>query len=138
MARFSYDGIDGVMDSLAAVAQLDDDTRFTILEAGAAVYERVQKATIMQKFRQRTGQLVNSIKSKRKGSGTDAAVVIAPTGKRRGGETNMTVAYILEYGSPRIPASHWMEEANEAAAEEALREMTEAWNLHVNRHLHNI
>ena len=58
------------------------------------------------------------------------------TGKRKGKRrsngkysgTNAEVAYILEYGSPRISATHWLENANEEAEGDVIAAQKEAWN----------
>lgn len=53
-------------------------------------------------------------------------------GKRRSSGhyygTNAEIAYILEYGSPRISASHWMENANEGAEDELVDIQQKAWD----------
>jgi hypothetical protein len=42
--------------------------------------------------------------------------------------SNMEVAYVLEYGSPRITPRHWMENANEEAADQIVDIQQEKWN----------
>ena len=43
----------------------------------------------------------------------------------------MDVAYYLEYGTPRMAATHWMENAIELAQDEATEAMQEEWNKHM-------
>ncbi len=144
MAGFKYNGVDAIEASLAQLASLPDSARWDILSAGAAVIRRFQEKQLGAEFRRRTGQLFGSISVKRKGSGEDMAAQILPTGKRKKASTgkriyrgrsngsyqgtNAEVAYILEYGSPRIPASHWMEKANEASEPEMMQAMAAAWD----------
>jgi hypothetical protein len=49
-----------------------------------------------------------------------------PNGNYSG--TNAEIGYILEYGSPRIAATHWMETTNEEAADEVIAVEESAWN----------
>ena len=95
-------------------------------------------------FRQRTGDLAKSISVELKGAGEDFHAYIFPKGKHRGSSTgkrmkkgrssgkysgtNAEVAYILNYGSPRINATHWLEIANEEAESEVITAEQEAWN----------
>ena len=144
MAGFKYNGIDAIEASLTQLATLPDSARWSILSAGAAVVQRFQQRQIGAEFKRRTGQLFGSISVKRKGSGEAMAAQILPTGNRKRASTgrrsyrgrsngsyqgtNAEVAYILEYGSPRIPASHWMEKANEQAEPEMMRAEAAAWD----------
>lgn len=144
MAGFKYNGVDAIEASLAQLASLPDSARWGILSAGAAVVQRFQQRQISAEFKRRTGQLFGSISVKRKGSGEEMAAQILPTGERKRASTgkrsyrgrsngsyqgtNAEVAYILEYGSPRIPASHWMEKANELAEPEMMQAEAAAWD----------
>lgn len=147
MGSFKFNGVDGITASFEQLAKLDDDTRWRIISAGAEVVQRFQKAQIDLVFQRRTGQLFGSITVKKKKSGEDMVAQIAPTGKRKRGSTgkrtykgrshgsyqgtNAEVAYILEYGSPRIAATHWMETANEAAEPELMQAEADAWDQHL-------
>ena len=42
--------------------------------------------------------------------------------------SNAEVAYVLNYGSPRIDATHWLEIANEEAEDDVIAAEQEAWN----------
>lgn len=129
MAGFSFDGMDELRLSLDELAKLPEETAYSMLEAGAA--------RLMEKWREklapmrRTGQLIESIKAKRKTGDDGPYVLVSPTGTRRSEyrgirktkrmgsykKTNAEVAYVLEYGTPRIAARHWMESANEEASD---------------------
>ena len=99
---------------------------------------------IVQMFRQRTGDLAQSIAVELKGAGEDFHAYIFPKGKHRGSSTgkrkrkngrsngkysgsNAEIAYILNYGSPRIDATHWLEIANEEAEDEVIAAEQDAW-----------
>ena len=145
MASFSFNGIDSIAASFAELAEIDDDTRENLLRAGGEAVERHQKE-YLQQHHSRTGELAESIRYKRKGE----FGIVAPAGKHSGvgtgrrkskrgrshgsySGTNAEVAYILEYGSPRLPATHWMEMANEEAEPDFESAMAAAWNEHLNK-----
>ena len=128
MAKFKCNGLDELDLDLAQLAMIPDDTKFAMLEAGAAALIEKWKETLSSM--KRTGQLIESIKAARK-KGDSPIVSVTPKGKRknaytgqrktnRGGTyqgTNAEVAYVLEYGTPRMAATHWMETSNEEAGD---------------------
>lgn len=125
MASFRFNGMDELSASLDQLANMPDDTKWEVLKAGADVVKQGFELQLTNLFRQISGILSTSIKVSRKRGGDGPVALIAPkgahpgstTGKRRGKRrsngsyqgTNAEIAYILEYGSPRISASHWME-----------------------------
>lgn len=128
MAKFKCNGLDELDLDLAQLAMIPDDTKFAMLEAGAAAL--IEKWKEKLSSMKRTGQLIESIKAARK-KGDTPIVSVAPKGKRKnaytgqrkthgGGTyqgTNAEVAYVLEYGTPRMAATHWMETTNEEAGD---------------------
>lgn len=154
MARFFFDGIDGIMADFDELANIDDEVKYSILEAGAEVVRKVQQEVI-----RRLGlvdpvapQLINSLTIARKKGSDKVCVRLYPKGKRKGEKklgkrmkksgsgrrssgsyagTNAEVGYYLEYGTPRIPAKHWMETANEEAEDAFLAAEQDAWNKHL-------
>ena len=113
MATFKFNGMDELTLSLSQLAQTPEDVQYSMLEAGAAVLVEAWKK-VLEPMR-RTGQLIDSIKAKRK-KGDAPIVAVTPDGTRRseyrgirktkamGGrkKTNAEVAYVLEYGTPRM------------------------------------
>lgn len=100
---------------------------------------------ILSIFHQWTGALANALaiskrsdddgsyayiylKGKHPGSGTGKRKRKDGRSNGRYSGTNAEVGYILEYGSPRIAPRHWMESANEEAADEVVELQQEAWN----------
>lgn len=145
MAKFSFNGLDEISASFEQLADLSDQDRLGVIMAGANVLVTRQKEKIEQMFQQRTGILANSIKIKVKDDGDGSYAYISPEGKhpgsgtgrrkRRNGRsngkysgTNAEVAYILNYGSPRISATHWLEDANDEAESEMMNSMQAAWD----------
>lgn len=153
MAKFSFNGIDGIIADFEELANIDDETKYSILEAGAKVFKEYLQALLRREGRMNPTmpQLINSITIFRKYRGREAFVSVYPDGKRKENRkrgmrmrrkgrpgtngryagTNAEVGYILEYGSPRIPATHWMERGYEESKDAFLAAEQEAWNKHL-------
>lgn len=144
MAKFSFNGLDELSASLEQLAQLSDDEKVSILMPSAQLLLQRQKKKIAQLFKRRTGDLEASLSISQQNSDLGPSLYIAPTGKHRGSSTgkrkgkrrsngkysgtNAEVAYILEFGSPRIAATHWLENANEEAEAEVMEAQQAAWD----------
>ena len=149
MAKFSFNGLDEISASIDQLAQLSTDDKLFILMPSAQLLLQRQKEKIMQLFQRRTGDLEKSLTLKTKETAESPSVVIYLKGKHRGSSigkrhkktpdgkiipsgkysgTNAEVGYILNYGSPRIAATHWLEYANEEAEPEVVAAQQEAWN----------
>lgn len=138
MAKFSFNGMNDLSISLQEMASAPDEVKYNMLEAGAAVL--VEKWKNALESHRRTGSLIDSIKAKRK-KGDSPIVQVVPDGPhtstyrgirktKRGGykKTNAEVAYVLEYGTPRMDATHWMETANEEAADSVAEAEAAVWD----------
>lgn len=144
MAKFTFNGMDEISASFEQLAQISDDDKASVLMPAAELLKERQTQKIIDMFRQRTGDLAKSIAVELKGAGEDFHAYIFPKGKHRGSSTgkrtkkgrssgkysgtNAEVAYILNYGSPRISATHWLENANEEAESEVMAVEQDAWN----------
>lgn len=139
MAKFSTRGVDELTLSLEQLATTPEETQYSILEAGASALIPRWKETLQSM--KRTGQLIESVKAARK-KGKTPIVAITPKGKRKGAYTgqrkthgggtyqgtNAEVAYVLEYGTPRMAATHWMETTNEEAGDEVVAAEAAVWD----------
>ncbi len=139
MAKFKTRGVDELILSLEQLATTPEETQYSILEAGASALVPRWKETLQSM--KRTGQLIESIKAARK-KGKTPIVAITPKGKRKGAYTgqrkthgggtyqgtNAEVAYVLEYGTPRMAATHWMETTNEEAGDEVVAAEAAVWD----------
>lgn len=145
MAKFSFNGMDEISASFEQLANLTDEDKMSVIMPGAKVLLQRQREKIESLFVQRTGDLANSLTIEEKSGENGPYAWIFPKGKHRGSSTgkrkgkrrsngkysgtNAEVAYILEYGSPRIKqAFHWMENANEEAEEEVVAAQQDAWS----------
>lgn len=80
MASFKFNGMDELTLSLSQLAQTPEDVQYSMLEAGAAVLVEAWKKALEPM--KRTGQLIESIKAKRK-KGDAPIVAVTPNGTRR-------------------------------------------------------
>lgn len=144
MAKFTCNGMDDIIASFEQVAQLTDEDRMSVIMPGAQLLLERQREKIRSLFHQWTGALADSltIREMSDDDGAYANIFLegkhpgSGTGKRRGKRrsngkysgTNAEIGCILEYGSPRIAATHWMESANEDAADDVAAAQQEAWN----------
>ena len=144
MGSFSFNGLDEISASLKQLAELTDEDKLSVLMPSAQLLQQRHKEKIRQLFIRRTGDLEDSLTITTKESDEGPIVVIYPKGKHRGSGTgkrkgkrrsngkysgtNAEVAYVLEYGSPRIAATHWMETANEEAENEVYESQQASWD----------
>lgn len=154
MAGFYFDGLDRLELSLAEIAKLDEEERGKILSAGATSVRQHQQEYV-RKHHHRTGGLENSIKSEiiggvaligprgkvsKKGRRTVLQIVSGSGAMKRkkhhgsaAGITYPELGFLLEYGTPRMKASHWMENANEEAEDDVQSAMEAAWDEHLKK-----
>lgn len=145
MAKFSFNGMDEISASFDQLAKLTDEDKMSVIMPGARILMERQREKILSMFTQRTGDLANSLTIQERNGDNGAYARIFLKGNHRGSSTgkrkrkngrsngkhsgtNAEVAYILNYGSSRIRASHWMEYANEEAEEEVVAAQQTAWN----------
>lgn len=144
MAKFSFNGMDDISASFEQLSQLTDDDKMSVIMPAAKLLLQRQRDKILSLFTQRTGDLADSLTIEEKSDDDGVFAYIFPKGKHRGNSTgkrkgkrrsngkysgtNAEVAYILEYGSPRISATHWLENANEEAEAEVISAQQAAWD----------
>ena len=145
MAKFSFNGVDGISASFEQLAKLTDDEKKSIIMPAAKLLLERQKEKILAVFTQRTGDLANSLVIEDKSDSDGVKAFIVPTGKHRGSGTgkrkrkdgrsngkysgtNAEVAFILNFGSPRIKATHWLDNANDEAEPDVLAAEEAAWD----------
>lgn len=138
MASFRVNGVEGLDLTYERKAQLSDDDLLRIIRAGAEVMRERLREKVLAVFTQHSGDLSDSFKLfERKESG-NPFILVSPAGKhrpngrgirdrksdpKRKGKTNAEVAFVLEYGSPRHNATHFMEECVEASTPEVIAAM---------------
>lgn len=145
MATFSFNGLDEISASFEQIAKLTDEDKMSVIMPAAKLLLERQRQKILALFTQRTGDLADSLTIEQRSGDDGVMAYIFPKGKHRGSSTgkrkrkngrsngkysgtNAEVAYILEYGSPRIAATHWLENANEESEEEVIAAQQSAWD----------
>lgn len=149
MAGFKFDGADYLAASFEQMAQLTSEEKLSVIMPAAELLADRHREAIKQTFVQRSGDLAKSIKIEPRILDDGVSAHVSPKGKHRSSSTgkrfkkdkggkrrssgkysgsNAEVAYILNYGSPRIAATHWMEYANEKAEPEIAESEQNAWN----------
>lgn len=156
MARITFSGSGLKSIGLAEEAAFSDDEKWKILSAGAEVLVAAHRRKLNEKFKRHSGKLAESPAVTKKYIDGNLVARVQPKGMRPGSKgirkrsraskagtkyhkhnrshrtkyesSNAEVAYLLEYGTPRIPATHWMEEANAEAVVDVLVAETSAWD----------
>ena len=145
MAKFSFNGMDAIEASFQEMSQLSDDEKYSVIAPAAELLKQKFVEKIKSFFVQRSGKLAESITVVQKSDDAGTYAHITPTGKhpasstgkrkRKDGKSNgrysgsnAEVAWILEYGSPRIEPRHWMETTNEENADEVMSIMEGSWD----------
>lgn len=144
MANFSFNGLDEISASLEQLSRLSDNEKLSVIMPSAQLLLQRQKEKIRQLFRRRTGDLEDSMTLEPRENDDGPSVYIYPKGKHRGSSTgkrkgsrrsngkysgtNAEVAYILNYGSPRITATHWLDNANDESEDEVIASQQAAWD----------
>lgn len=149
MGSFKFNGVDGISASFQQLANLSDDDKLKILRPSAEKLRELQSAAIRKFYKVVSGALSESLvveekegpkfvisaKGKHPGTGTGKRMKKGKDGKRRPSGnysgTNAEVLYYLEYGTPRIAATHAIEITNDEAEDEVVRLQAEAWDEHL-------
>lgn len=149
MAGFNFQGIGAITASFEELENLSDDEVVQLLTPAAEKYKTAYQEAVKSTFKQRTGDLHRSIsiekktadgrpflrvspKGKHRGTGTGKRKKKGANGKRRSSGnysgTNAEVAYYLNYGTPRIAATHWLDNAADKTEPEATAAVEKAWD----------
>lgn len=138
--------------SLVQLGQLSDAEKWAILEPAGEVVRDAYSQTIRSTFKERTGALAKSptvtqknkdgqlvavvtLKGKHPGTGKGIRMKKDKNGKRRKSGnysgTNAEVGYYLNYGTPRIAATHWYDNATDKAEPQVQDKLEEGWNAYL-------
>lgn len=144
MAKFSFNGMDSLEIGFEQLSNFSEEEKVFILMPSAQLLLQRQKEKLLQLFKRRTGDLENSLTISVESGDEGPKVTIYPQGKHRKSftgkrirngrsrgkysGTNAEVAYILNYGSPRIQPTHWLELANEEAEAEVIAAQQDAFD----------
>ncbi len=142
MARLDYGGFDEVELSLKDIADMSEEEKKKILQAGAEVAVEKLKATLSDLGLRRSGQLIEGVKFKFANSSGEPVAKVSSYGKRKNGYTgerkskgkkkgkyqgtNEELLYLLEYGTPRMRPRSPLSKFAQSAADPVTDAMNEA------------
>jgi len=140
MASLDIDGLTELMGSFEHLMDLPEDVQLDMLNAEADIVIEAQKQEIENVGLEDTGQLKRSIArtgklQSNKTDGMGRYIDIYPQGTREDGVRNAEVGFIHEFGAPNrhIPATGWMESANEKCATEAVAAAETVYNQYLEK-----
>ena len=130
MARFNTEGIDDIINEMYRLGEGIGPVADEMCTAAAEEIRDSWKRTAEKHGFRATGEMISSIGfSNAPESLTDIkAKDIYPIGKDSKGIRNAEKAFLLHYGTSRIPASYWVDEADDASAEPVEARIQEIWD----------
>lgn len=118
------DGLDDALSELNRLGDRGGQIIAEMAEAGAAAVADAWKKAASSHGHVKTGAMLAAIThGKGKKSPSSVKYEIYPRGKDAKGTSNAEKAFILHYGTSSIPASHWVDDAEqegEPAADAAM------------------
>lgn len=143
MARLDYGGFDEVELSLKDIADMSEEEKKKIIQAGAEVAAEKLRAMLPKADGKRSGQLREGVKFKFVSSSGEPVAKVGSYGKRKNGYTgkrkskgknkgnyqgtNEEVLYLLEYGTPRMKQPRaYLAKLAQSAADAVTDAMNEA------------
>ena len=129
MARFSTEGLDGIIDDLKAIGELSGEMADEMLLAGAEEVKQAWRRAAKMHSHFDTGDMFNSINYSRKPKlVSDIKMIdIYPQGTDRKKVRNAEKAFILHYGTSKRPGSRWIDTADDLSAEPVEKAMREVY-----------
>ena len=130
MARFDTSGIDDIINEITRLGDAGKEVGDEMLMAGAEEVKRAWKDSAEKHELRDTGDMINSIGFPKQPKNVKGirTIDIYPQGKDRKGVRNAEKAFVLEYGTSSIPATHWVTEADENAGPMVQDAMEKIWD----------
>lgn len=133
MARLRMDGMEDTINDLERLGKNTDEATTAMLRAAGNVMSESWRSAAEKHHHRDTGQMIASISAGRKikGQGSGKSIVVTSQGKDHKGVRNAEKAFILHYGTGKIAASHWVDEAERDAEPKMATIMQHIWNEYV-------
>lgn len=135
MARFDMTGLDELMQDMERKGQLVGEVADQMIAAGAEEVVNAWKTQAAQftKDPRATGAMAASVKASRSVRAGNATYSdIYPQGNDSKGVRNAEKAFILHYGKKGYPATHWVDEAEDAAKGPVQQRFEAIWDAFIN------
>jgi len=133
MARFETDGLDDVLEEMERMGETIGETADKMLMAGAEEVKKAWKASAERNVHRDTGDMIASINYPRKPKTANGirSIDIYPQGKDKKGVRNATKAFVLNYGTSKHKGSHFVDQADDKAAEPVQTVYRKIWDEHL-------
>jgi HK97 gp10 family phage protein len=130
VARFETTGLDELIKAMGALGELEGEIADEMLLAGAEVVKQEWKNAAEQAGHRDTGAMISSINySKKVKEVKDVKTVdIYPQGKDKKGVRNAEKAFILHYGTSKVPGSRFVDVADARSEKAVETVMTKKWD----------
>lgn len=130
MARFDTSGLDDIIRDMRKLGEESGDAAKAMLQAGAEGVKKAWKQAAEEHGLHDTGDMIDSIGFARepKDIGGIMYIDIYPQGTDHKGVRNATKAFMLHYGTSKIPATRWVDDADAYSEDYAIPAMAEIWN----------
>lgn len=130
MARFDMSGAEEMIRAMQRMAEDAGPAAEAVLQAGAEGVKRAwQEAAEAHDLRD-TGDMIDSIgfSRKPKDAGDGLYIDIYPQGVDRKGVRNATKAFVLHYGTSKMHATRWVDDADKRSERYAIPAMNATWD----------
>ena len=130
MATFDFSGMPEILAELRKRSEETEQVAQAMLNAGAAAAVASWRETITEMKLWKSGDMRDSIAPTSKSAGLSYREITAQ-GKDRRGVRNGAKAFMLHYGTSRIPATYWWDKAAQRAEPLVMAEMRRVWDIYV-------
>ena len=129
MARFDTSGLDAVLEEMKREGEIAGPAADAMLLAGAEQVKLAWQRSAEEHGHRDTGAMIASIGYDRqpKTAGDVRSIDIYTQGKDKKGVRNAEKAFVLHYGTSKMPGSGWVDDADRYSEETAIPAMIEVW-----------
>lgn len=133
MARFEVEGMDEIIRQMKSMQQLTGKVAEAMLMAGAKEVQEAWRESAEKHQHRDTGQLIESIGYPRKPKAASdlLSIDIYPQGKNDRGIRNAEVAFVLHYGTRKMPGSGWVDDADAISGPRVTSAMQRIWTAYL-------
>lgn len=129
MARFDAPGLDKVLNEMQRLGELSGACAMAMVKAAASEIKDAWKESAEQHELRDTGAMIESIgyPAPPVQAGSVIYQDIYPQGKDAKGTRNAEKAFILHYGTSKIPATYWVDDADEKSGPRVEETLNAIW-----------
>lgn len=129
MARFDTPGLDALIRDMERMGQSGGQTAEAMVNAAVGVIRDEWRASAERHDLKDTGALIDSIgfPAPVQNAGGILYRDVYPQGVDGKGTRNAEKAFVLNYGTSKIPATYWVDEADQAAGPKVAQRLEEIW-----------